>query len=35
MNNIVSHFRASRSFREIETNARIAAYRFGVFRPVG
>ncbi len=35
MNNIVSHFRASRSFREIETNARIAAYRFGVFRPAG
>jgi hypothetical protein len=32
MNNIVRHFRGSRHFAEIQTNARIAAYRFGVFR---
>jgi hypothetical protein len=33
MNNIVRHFRASRYFAEIQTRARIASYRFGVFRP--
>jgi hypothetical protein len=32
MNNIVRHFRASRYFAEIQTKARIASYRFGVFR---
>src|SRR5947209_5224942 len=34
MNNLVGHFRASRQFAEIQTKARIAAYRFGVFRPM-
>ena len=33
MNNIVRQFRGSPHFTEIQTKARIAAYRFGVFRP--
>src|SRR5262249_28050604 len=32
MNNIVGHFRESRGFAEIETAARVPAYRFGLFR---
>jgi 16S rRNA A1518/A1519 N6-dimethyltransferase RsmA/KsgA/DIM1 with predicted DNA glycosylase/AP lyase activity len=33
MNNIVRQLRASPRFSEIQTTARIASYRFGVFRP--
>ena len=33
MNNIVRQLRASPHFSEIQTTARIASYRFGVFRP--